>query len=628
MPLPANTPSNVSAPIFPPNTSNASAVSIVPNSSAANSISQQSQNSNNPGSRKHISRLFSKQRVHSSSVSRVTQNSDPYDSTDIESFNSQNSGPSSVNTGGINSSQGAAPPNNFRRPSSSRLKSRLKLSSSNGVPDLKISTNSHGSLKVPKKILSANLTDDNSGIHRKLSMASPSGTLHSLFHRNHTIPPNQAESIHSNLPAEDGRSVPARTAVTLSSNSSNSFITDVKLAMQYNFTNPDYVGGGDETDRDLDRDHTKLAEIHRKLMVPTDQYFQQKQTASPNKPGDPSSGLGISIRDNEKLSTISDRNRFARFFKVLLSATKPLYVPSQYRRMPNGQYAPFLGCTLQDIACYVRANYVADISQVTAPYSRASASSLPSPVESSSPVGFAAPQFAMFDSLPATQSSSPSLGHNRQNKLKPVRRQALQYLELLDLYSVKDISQDLRIYFTRAMTLLYKDQIESSRPQLDMNAIDSEMLLSSIINLWTQIFHLYTLFNTRIRYTVLECLQPLQTHMHNQYSQRFASLDDPGPTIEIENMLVLAFRDTIIVPNLSERSKLYFAAEEMNWGVSIAEEEGAIFRTNSTLHRALIGCFGNIHSTTLGELGNTDGQQHTRNHIFAAAYNYISGIHS
>lgn len=63
-----------------------------------------------------------------------------------------------------------------------------------------------------------------------------------------------------------------RTAMSLSSNNSNSYVTDINFARMYNFTDPDY--SIDEVD--TTGEHLTFLDLHKKLMVPTDQYLQNR----------------------------------------------------------------------------------------------------------------------------------------------------------------------------------------------------------------------------------------------------------------------------------------------------------------------------------------------------------------
>lgn len=175
---------------------------------------------------------------------------------------------------------------------------------------------------------------------RKPSVNSPvSNTLHNLFHRSTStgnaasLGNNNLNSItaHNNMDILDEQMV--RSAVNLSSNNSNSTITDPNFAQVFKFTDPNFS---------LEDDFDDL-ELYKKLFVPADQFLKLNL---PNSP--------VSFDD--------DYNDDIKFWNNLLTLFKPIILSSQQKRLTNGLKGCQLIMTEEDIANYIRENYCTQLT--------------------------------------------------------------------------------------------------------------------------------------------------------------------------------------------------------------------------------------------------------------------------
>lgn len=172
---------------------------------------------------------------------------------------------------------------------------------------------------------------------RRPSMSSPvSTTFHNFFHR--SAPPS----------AEPDDSLP-RPQVTLSSNNSNSTISDGTFAQVFKFTDDSYVIEDDNAD----------SELFRKLFIPADQVLKLK----PNSGGASDYSTASSTADATAAATASpvpggtEFTTEPKFWTNLLIAMKPILLPSQSKRLSNGMKSPVLVMTSEEISAYIGHSY-------------------------------------------------------------------------------------------------------------------------------------------------------------------------------------------------------------------------------------------------------------------------------
>lgn len=611
--------SNIQVPQFSNSTSQVSSVGFNNLKKTATNNSQISNVSSSTIKTNALSRLFSKNR----SVSNLCQQPVQLSSNEL-SYNSDND----TATIYSNETKKSAPTNKFRLSKSRMFPNKISATK----PDLTIQTNGHHGLKVSKKILSSSLIDDSSSPSaRKSTVSSPVSTFHGLFHRSHSISQPMVESQSSSTKDEvTGQQKignnSTRTAMSLSSNNSNSYVTDINFARMYNFTDPDY--SIDEVD--TIGEHLTFLDLHKKLMVPTDQYLQnrmQKHHAS-------ELGLGI-VGDNDSDSEYLNKylidfgKKNARFYSNILNITKPLFLPTQQKHLQNGPSHPYLGCTLEDIANYVKDNYVNDTT--------------------SNP-GFDSLNSAGNQKAIKTKLKQPKI--NRGPSFTSLAN--TENNENFDNYQMREISQDILTFFIKCMVIFQKDFVNYENKTYDLISLktleNTTKLTAKHIRSWSKISSSWIYFNQKIRYNLLSIFQPLQKYFQEISMQRSNSIQGNFFDIAIENTLLLAFRDIIVIPFLIQRNKSYLElARNRNWEQnpillespsksvelksssmevyeSILVNEELILKKNTELLNNLTNCLGVILSTTNCEPGNADGEQHMRNEIFSSSFVWLTKI--
>lgn len=590
-------------------------------------------------------------------------------------------------------------PNLFKLSKKHMGKNKIRFSNKAGntKPDLSIQTNGHHGLKVPKKILNNAQNEDFAlskiPTNRKNSVSSPvSTTFHNLFHRNHSQVPDSSQT--SNVSKDDIilasfqpiNSNPNRTAISLSSNSSNSFISDISFAMIYNFTDPDYS----IEDYESSGEHTSFLDIHKKLMIPTDQYLQHKL----HKHQTSELGLGIMSDEggnndeylNKYLIDFGKRN--AKFFSSLLSISKPLFTPSQQKRLNNGKMHPNLCMSIEDVSNFIKDNYMSDNSIIANNPSTA----LLLPLDNGNKSPGKRDKFKKLSTSKLYNehsTSTLSLGEafNDDN---------------LDDFKAREISQDLLTYFYRCMIMFQKDypnyfhtkviptmkrtsvvSTNSTNTNIDDHRFPQ---LKQLEKDWTFFSSQWSYFNTKIRFSVVNMFFPLQNYFHTVSMQRFSSDPKNMFEIEIENILLVAFRDIVMIPILMKRKHIYqeligqqipltqqslsstyspasqqhlihqqssassisfspydqsynklqrtpnnnrhHASSYTNQDVERMKikEESILKKDDGKLLKSLVNCFGIILSHTHNESGNADGEQYIRDTLFDEASHWLTNI--
>ncbi|EGW29992.1 uncharacterized protein SPAPADRAFT_143912 [Spathaspora passalidarum NRRL Y-27907] len=541
------------------------------NSSSSSITTSSSTSRTNP-----LTKLFSKNKSVSSLLPQATSELSLKEGDDQSFLNDSNS---SMLT--YDSKKGGT--NKFR------ISRRLKFKNK-GKPDLTIQTTGHHGIRLPKKIVSStSLNESNSGGTRKNSLGSPVSTFHSFFHRSHALssplePTNSKAKI-------DEHTNNTRSALCLSSNSSNSYIADIKLASIYKFTDPNY--SIDETEGTTDY------ALHKKMLLPADSFFQSRAHKN-------SQDGTIPVSDDsetESIPAISDFSKTnARFLGNLMNVIKPLFLVPIRKNSEAIIIHPYLGYSTEDIASFIKENL-----------------------------------FEESKHSPETSISSP-------NKSKPKHKTGLNNLltlpndsaEDLDYFRAREISQDVQTLFIKCLTIFRKDitnmNFNDSKSKLPPPS--TKGLVTDLSVSWQEISFGWTHFNKKIRFYILSLFEPLQGCFDTVSQYKFNSSSD-FPPVNFEKELILAFRDAILVPFLLERKQKYFeftgedtvSDPESSYHTLFLDEQ-AFLKENSHLVSVLIDCFASISCHTLSGNGSltADGEQFYVTEIIRKTFTWLSSL--
>jgi hypothetical protein len=222
---------------------------------------------------------------------------------------------------------------------------------------------------------------------------------------------------------------------------------------------------------------------------------------------------------------------------------------SQQRRLQNGFAHPFVGYTIEDIANYVKDNYVASLTN-------------------SFDTEFVLPKVSKRNvSINSAESyNSESYG-----------------IENLDDFRVLEISQDMSTFFMKGFSILRHDFHHiSTKDNFSLLSLHNNgEYVAIILGDWIKITKIWDYFNRKIRFFLLAVFHPLQIHLHE-------TLTTNNHSLEIESLLLVSFRDSIISPSLIRRLNIY---NEVSAETLLPHEEERL-RENPELLDKLISCLG------------------------------------
>lgn len=468
----------------------------------------------------------------------------------------------------------------------SRKQAKFKLTSKGKTrPDLTIQTNGNNSLKLPQKSSNASSSED----YGKKVPSSIS--LNSLFHRPHgqaKLETNQKASQDEAISAS--KSISQKTSVNLSSQSSNSFVSDSNFAALFNFTESDFANNVTEGNAEL----PTIQEIHRKYMISADQFVQAKLHRNTAE-GSHSVTTEPDYGDDLVLTPVEAEKKNSKVFSELFAMMYALFVPSAQVTLRNGRSATQLLITMEHVANFVRQRLVANLSCET--YAK------------------------VLDSRDDGRKSRIILPYEDDSSFpENIDEEATEAEK-------KQLVQELSEFFEKCITLMLTNyRLNRKRlTEINNNNESSNRLRTQnskhreckskydlILKEWDLISGLWQYFNTKVRFFVLNAFLPLQVHLDEEKIQqkKFQPIE-----IQIENLLLRAFRDVVVIPHLNQRasefSKTWISPDsvgQLHPLHPIQATELAYFQQNEDCFKSLRKCFGTIRSHLKQTLMSPDDQ--------------------
>lgn len=447
-----------------------------------------------------------------------------------------------------------------------RPKLRFNKSSGSNKPDLTIQT---------KKIVTAPLTSDSSSSYnRKNSISSP--TFHGFFHRTHTdtsldIPDDTTTKLLGST----------RTALCLSSNNSNSYVTNVEFASIFKFTDPNFqiddsVQVTTSASTGGDGGSSSLADIHRKLLVPTDLFFQTRIQRHHSR--------SQSNSDESQIETFRIKN--TQFYNQLFQLLKPLFMPSINKN--NRLMHPYLGVSLEEIGEFIRLNFFSkEIDHTLSPEKQPKS-------KSKTPI--------------SATSSAVSLSNDN-----------------FSYFKAREITQDLLMFFSKCINIFKTDYLG----EIIINNNDQSN--AELIQPWVQVAEYWKYFNEKIRFYILVIFHRFQINFNELSSSSSTSSSihyENIPTIDVESILLFAFRETIIIPILLERS------QRQTPSTTIDHDERVLLQDNYESWNLILDCLAALLTSAVldsaggGGSGGTSSEAEPllRNDMVMATFNWLSNI--
>lgn len=472
----------------------------------------------------------------------------------------------------------------------SRKQTKFKLTNKGTTrPDLTIQTAGHHSLKLPKKLLSSSSVDDFGKKNNPSSMS-----LNSLFHRPHgqtkletNQKSNQDDAMGVSKPLS---SMSQKSSVTLSSQSSNSFVSDRNFAALFNFTESDFANNATDGNSDL----PTIQEIHRKYMISADQFVQAKLHRN-TADGPHSVSAETYDEDDLVLTPIEAEKKNFKVFSELFAMMYALFIPSTQITLRNGRSAPQLLITMEHAANFVRQRLVPNISKEKETKSL----------------------YSRNDGSRSTITLSLEADSSFPNNIDEEATEAEK----------KELVQELSEFFEKCITMMLtnyrqnrrrltesKNTYESLNRPRTQNSMPrgSKSKYDLILKEWDLISGLWQYFNTKVRFFVLNAFFPLQAHLDEEKVQQktFEPIE-----ILIENLLLKAFRDVVIIPHLNQRASEVAKAlvppdssEELHPLHPIYDAEVSYFQQHTDCFKSLRKCLGTIRSHLRQTLMSPDDQ--------------------
>lgn len=462
-----------------------------------------------------------------------------------------------------------------------KLRPKIKFGNKSVTrPDLTIQTSGHHNLKVPKKILSSATSEDFGG---KKAVSSP--ISRGLFHRQH----NQSKT-DSQLMASDETSIrPAhsklhRTAINLSSQSSNSFISDISVAVLFNFTNPDFLA----REEDENAENLSLLEFHKMYMTSADHFISLKSSRADS----------VIQEDDGSREGHHRASKGSKGFDILFEMIKPLCLPSKQCSLSNGVSFPKMTLTVEQASNFVNDSIVNSARTLLKNFP--SGSTISTMNEHSGSSAQAVDEFV----------SKGNLEDDFQDlKRKEQGQHLFHFFEKCCLALVEDLRS-----VDNLETLGTLQSIPGPLPSKDLAknySTEGGIYLYSYLREWKRIDLVWRYFNSKMRYFFLSAFEGLLRVLENEErSQNDQSLNTKS--IQIENSLLIAFRDIVVVPHLLQRPSEFEHERFTNVHSASAIDQCAEIEffnnEGSNLVKSLQHCFGEIITHLQNEFVGSEDQ--------------------
>lgn len=315
---------------------------------------------------------------------------------------------------------------------------------------------------------------------------SPVALFHTFFHRqpqNLPLPARRiSEESVSGLLLQD---LPTR--ITFSSNNSNLMVLDPIQAVNHNFINNNHLLGPDDSMKAAielrEPHHSLLLDLHRKLMVPADQYISKlkKDTHS-----DETVGLGISEDDYLDITAYTGSN--GQFFAALARITRPIFLPSTYRLLSNGLMVPRVAFLVEEVLVLIT------------------------------------------DYFTIEDGKQQPFGCN-------------ELILRADLADERTLYQDIETYCYKMLGLLFMDMETPKQAKVNGNLVTGPV--AGVMAEWGRLVQAWTVFNDCIRFYLVAMFTPL-----------FRSMELEGIHLNMDEIIVLGFRQAAITPVINGRARL------------------------------------------------------------------------
>lgn len=324
-----------------------------------------------------------------------------------------------------------------------------------------------------------------------------------------------------------------RTNVTLSSQSSNSLIQDVKLASRFRFNNPEssVIAAPSSTQSNS----SSLQGLHRKYLMSADQFILQKWNKS----------MGLEVNANVKSSKHPSYQKLSDEFEGLLEHLERIFKPQEKTlrtTMP-------LEYTVEELARVV--------------YHRIVEPTFDQPKLVKSPNTFE-------ENLTFNPVLDDSIDEAKEVRQHEVLHELLQ--------STKSWLASLKRSWLESLKLSKGTDIDAKL---------------SLVDLWRALAEIWTYFNKFVRFTLMQILIPVQSCIDTAFLKLCGCT---SPNHVVESVILVAYKDAVVFPVLAMRKAIYAASSrsspKRHTPNKLSNSEVQYINGDSSVHERLISCFG------------------------------------
>lgn len=341
-----------------------------------------------------------------------------------------------------------------------------------------------------------------------------------------------------------------RPGVALSSQSSNSVVTDSSMALRYRFVSsePSSTHGAHNQPHP-----TSLQELHRKYLMSADQFILRKWNK--NVAG---GSHGTAFRRRQTLNS----SGLSEGFQNLSQALEPMFQPTMDK---TGSLATPIEFSIELLARFVDTDIVEVVFSPRRPTEE-----------------------IYEDSEASLDRSNQDDPHEETNEVK-----------------LREILQELMNLTRSGLELLRKNWIYIARRGKGERDLGEPK--QRLCDLWIMLSDIWQYFNRTIRFTLLQIFVPLQGCLDSDF---LLLAGYTSPNHVLESMILLAFKEAVVLPILNMRKSVYFSvskAQKKSLQQRLIEAEASFILGNFSVHERLIGCIGvllsylNASSTLTGE---------------------------
>ncbi|KAI5959755.1 uncharacterized protein KGF55_004987 [Candida pseudojiufengensis] len=401
---------------------------------------------------------------------------------------------------------------------------------------------------------------------RKTSISSPVSSFSNLFHKSYVNP--SSNKLDRKQSGDQFHTNQSKTGLCLSSNNSNSSISNSQQAKLFKFTNPNYT----TEEYDGVAEHRSLLDIHKKLSTPADSYIQHKL----NKHVPSDLGLGIVTDMDNKLTD----KEIGKAQKQLMQLLKVQFLPSKQGLFHQGLQYPSTGFALEDFSVGIKEHFK-----------------------------------NLTNSGEPEKNENPKINkvRGKSNKFSVKHHRMSQQIKETDnppsefsVYKTEDVVQELLLMLNQGMRYMKDDMSKLMNLELSHKNLENKSG-QELTQRWTLLARLWIYYDTKIRFQILQILSPLEIYLQSHHFDDNNQIDFSFP--KFDELSLYSFYINIINPFLNERNYNSLKSKNVSPNLGhLVNEEIKFFTENPKITCVMMECFGKIRSMQYSALMKSENE--------------------